>query len=81
MLRISIGDEGPGVPVGEEERIFEAFYRPGGSAPDVRGTGLGLSIARGLAEAQGATLTYQARAGGGALFTLSLPAVDAPANS
>jgi len=44
----------------------------------VRGTGLGLSIARGLATAQGGTLKYGARTGGGALFTLALPAVDIP---
>lgn len=78
-LVVTVGDEGPGVPAGEEERIFEPFYRPAGTSPDVRGTGLGLSIARGLATAQGGTLTYRTRTGGGALFTLSLPAVDAPA--
>ncbi len=75
---IEVGDEGPGVPLGEDTRIFEPFYRPAGTPPDVRGTGLGLSIARGLAEAQGGTLVYRARSTGGALFTLSLPAVDAP---
>ena len=77
-LLITVADEGPGVPVGEEERIFEPFYRPAGTPPDVRGTGLGLSIARGLATAQGGTLTYRTRTGGGALFTLALPAVDIP---
>jgi len=75
---IAVGDEGPGVSPGEETRIFEPFYRPAGTPPDVRGTGLGLSIARGLADAQGGTLVYRARSTGGALFTLSLPAVDTP---
>ncbi len=75
---ISVADEGPGVPAGEEERIFEAFHRPAGTAPDVRGTGLGLSIARGLAEAQGGAVRYRGRDGGGSVFTLTLPAVDAP---
>jgi two-component system sensor histidine kinase KdpD len=78
-LHIAVGDEGPGVPVGEEERIFEAFHRPVGTPPDVRGTGLGLSIARGLAEAQGGTVMYRKRTGVGAMFTLTLPVVDAPA--
>ena len=77
QISITVADEGPGVPVGEELRIFEAFYRPAGVPPDVRGTGLGLSIARGLAVAQGGTLTYSARMTGGALFTLLLPAVNA----
>jgi two-component system sensor histidine kinase KdpD len=53
-LRIAVLDRGPGVPPDERERIFEPFYRPPGTPPDVRGTGLGLSIARGLAVAQGA---------------------------
>lgn len=77
-LYITVADEGSGVPAGEEERIFEAFHRPPGTSPDIRGTGLGLSIARGLAQAQGGTLTYCARTGGGSVFTLALPVVDAP---
>lgn len=77
-LWITVSDDGPGVAAGEEERIFEAFYRPPNTPPDVRGTGLGLSIARGLAEAQGGSLRYQSRPTGGAAFILALPAVDAP---
>ena len=78
QLFIAVADEGPGVPPGEEERIFEAVHRPPGTSPDIRGTGLGLSIARGLAQAQGGTLTYRARGGVGSIFTLALPVVDAP---
>ena len=55
----------------ERERIFEPFVR--GSAPDARrGSGLGLAIARGLAEANGATLAVSPRAGGGSIFSLAL---------
>lgn len=81
QLFIAVADEGPGVPVGEEERIFEAFHRPPGMSPDIRGTGLGLSIARGLAQAQGGTLTFRARAGAGSVFTLALPVVDTPTDT
>jgi two-component system sensor histidine kinase KdpD len=77
-LKVSVLDRGPGVPVEERERIFEPFYRPPGVAPDVRGTGLGLSIARGLAEAQGGALRYEARPGGGSILTLELAAADTP---
>jgi two-component system sensor histidine kinase KdpD len=44
--------------------------------PDVGGTGLGLAIARGIAESQGGTLTYEAPPEGGSLFTLSVPAIE-----
>ncbi|MGZ8411275.1 MAG: ATP-binding protein [Gemmatirosa sp.] len=75
-LSLAVLDRGPGVPPAERDRIFEAFYRPAGTPPDVRGTGLGLSIARGLAEAQGGTLRYAPREGGGSVFSLRLPAAE-----
>jgi len=75
MIEISVADRGPGVPAAERERIFEPFYRPERSTPDAGSAGLGLSIALRLAMAQGGTLTYQDREGGGSVFTLGLPAV------
>lgn len=74
-LRIAVADRGPGVPPGEEERIFEPFYRPGGRF-DSGGAGLGLSIARRMAEAQGGTVRYEPREGGGSIFALRLPATS-----
>ena len=73
---IRVADRGPGVPAGEEERIFEPFYRPPGQ-PDTGGAGLGLSIARRMAEAQGGSVSYEPRAGGGSVFVLRLPAASA----
>ncbi len=75
-MLIEVADRGPGVSPAEAERIFEALYRPASSRPDVGSAGLGLAIARGLAEAQGGTVTYTPRAGGGSVFTLALPAAD-----
>jgi two-component system sensor histidine kinase KdpD len=75
MIAISVADRGPGIPVAERERIFEPFYRPARSTPDAGSAGLGLSIALRLAMAQGGTLTYEDRVGGGSVFTLGLPAV------
>jgi signal transduction histidine kinase len=44
--------------------------------PDIRGHGLGLSIARGLAEAQGGSIRFAPRPGGGSIFSFELPAAD-----
>lgn len=61
---LEIADRGPGVPQDQVERIFEPFFSSG------RGTGLGLFLARELAQANGATLLYEPRHGGGSVFRL-----------
>jgi signal transduction histidine kinase len=68
---VDVLDDGPGVPAGQEQAIFERFHR-GDAARTSRGTGLGLSIARTIAERHGGTLSL---VGGppGAHFRLVLP--------
>ena len=66
-------DRGPGVPDGDEERIFERFYRVDNSLTRTTGgSGIGLCIARFLARGMGGDLTYSHRPGGGSVFTLKL---------
>lgn len=77
-LSFVVADRGFGVAEAEREKIFDPFYRPDGVAPDATGVGLGLSIARALAEAQGCSLEYALRDGGGSVFTLRVPAIDVP---
>jgi len=77
-LAFAVADRGPGIPVGERNRIFEPFYRPAGAPADGGSgrVGLGLAIARRLAELQGGTVDYAPRPGGGSVFTLRLPVGD-----
>jgi two-component system sensor histidine kinase KdpD len=75
-LAIHVADRGPGVLAQDASRLFEPLPRPSGAPSAAGSAGLGLSIAKWVAEAQGGRLTYAARAGGGSVFTLFLPAVD-----
>jgi two-component system sensor histidine kinase KdpD len=75
-VAFAVADRGRGVPPAERDRIFQPFYRPADSPPDTGGAGLGLSIARSLAVAQGGSVTYEPRHGGGSVFTLRVPALD-----
>jgi signal transduction histidine kinase len=74
MLRISVRDEGPGIPEGELERVFEPFHRLEGSrSRDTGGTGLGLGIARNIARAHGGDLVLHNLPEGGLEAVLTLP--------
>jgi len=81
QLRFAVADRGPGVEAAETSRIFEPFYRAPDVAPDIGGAGLGLAIARRLAAEQDGDVLYEARRGGGSVFTLVLPAADSPPNA
>jgi two-component system sensor histidine kinase KdpD len=73
-LDLSILDEGPGLPAGREEAVFDTFTRFEGSDQAKGGTGLGLAIVKGFAEAMGMTAEAQARhQPPGACFTLNFP--------
>ena len=77
---ITVADRGPGIPDADLPRIFERFYRVDRSRTrDPGGTGLGLSIVRHLVELHGGTVTAANRDGGGAVFTVALPASGAAA--
>ena len=67
---LTVSDSGSGVPLMEQERIFEAGVRLN---PDRAGSGLGLAIARAIAEAHGGKLTLTSIPDEGATFTIVLP--------
>jgi len=71
-LIFSVADRGPGLVAGEENKVFDKFYRRPGTAPG--GLGLGLSIARQLVEAHSGQIVAQNREDGtGARFSIRLP--------
>ncbi|MDX6804756.1 sensor histidine kinase KdpD [Terrihabitans rhizophilus] len=68
-------DEGPGIPAGAEETVFEKFQRFRARDHRLAGTGLGLAICRGFVEALGGTITAGSRPDRpGAVFTIRFPA-------
>ncbi len=73
-VHISVEDEGPGVPPGEEERIFEPFYQAERAHTRTKGgVGLGLHLASKMATLIGGSLTLDRSRTKGAAFVLSLP--------
>lgn len=72
-IRIMFADNGPGLPAGDEERIFEKFYRAVPAGDGGRGSGLGLAICRAIVLAHGGRISAANRPGGGAMFTIQLP--------
>jgi two-component system sensor histidine kinase KdpD len=56
VVRVSVSDEGPGIPAEDLANVFGSFYRARRGDRTVPGTGLGLAIARGLTEAMGGTI-------------------------
>lgn len=73
-IRISVEDNGPGIPEDEQERVFEKFYRGAATLDsDQRGNGLGLAFAREIARLHGGDIELHSVVGEGSVFTLRLP--------
>jgi two-component system sensor histidine kinase KdpD len=70
-VEIEVADDGPGLPAGQEERVFEKFFRADSSQR--RGFGLGLAICRAIVNAHGGRISAANRPQGGVAFRFSLP--------
>lgn len=79
-VRVEVRDRGPGVPAALRERIFEKFVRAAAPERHAEGSGLGLAICKGLVEAHGGQIWVEARPGGGATFSFTLPVEPTPSS-
>jgi two-component system phosphate regulon sensor histidine kinase PhoR len=71
---VTVSDTGIGIPLADQERIFERFYRVDAArSREAGGTGLGLSIAKHIVETQGGRLWVQSEVGVGSNFSFSVP--------
>jgi signal transduction histidine kinase len=76
-IRISVEDNGSGIPPHEQTQIFERYYQVHRERSSrARGTGLGLPIAKALVEAHGGAMMLSSEVAKGTSFTFYLPAVD-----
>jgi len=79
---VEVRDSGPGMSAEDAERVFERFYRSDDSRSRASGgVGLGLSIVAAVAAAHGGRATAASGPGGGATFTIELPAADGETHS
>jgi signal transduction histidine kinase len=73
LVRVTVRDEGVGIPTELQGRIFNKFVRGGGAAAGISGSGLGLTIARSLVEAHGGRIDFKSAIGQGSTFWVELP--------
>lgn len=74
VVRLAVMDTGMGIPIAEQSRMFQRFFRSSTSRDEViPGTGLGLSIVKALVEAHGGTIDFVSTPGRGTTFTVELP--------
>jgi two-component system sensor histidine kinase KdpD len=75
FVRVTLDDEGPGLPAGDPARLFDKFQR-GSDEGTVVGVGLGLAICQAVVRAHGGEIEAQRRPGGGARLTFTLPCTE-----
>ncbi len=80
FVAIHVGNEGPGIPLAEQEAIFEKFYRGQDARERIPGTGMGLTISRDIIQAHGGRIWVESEPGQGVRFSFTLPAAPVTEN-
>ena len=81
-MRVWVDDQGPGIPPGDRERVWERFWRlERDRGSPVAGTGIGLAVVRELVALHNGRAWVEDAPGGGARFVLELPAAPGPATA
>jgi len=78
-VRLTVSDNGPGIPGADQKRIFDKFYR--GKDPldrSIEGSGLGLAMVKHVVEAHGGRVSVESELGKGSTFAIVLPAAEGP---
>ncbi len=73
MVRVEVGDTGPGIPAEDQERIFQEFQQAGSDAGKPQGTGLGLALAKKFVEMHGGRIWLESEVGKGSRFFFTIP--------
>jgi signal transduction histidine kinase len=80
-VKLEVQDHGIGIPAGEQEKIFEKFYRCGDPlVHNIKGSGLGLSLVRHIVRAHGGDVKVESAPEQGSKFTIALPLHQASPN-
>jgi signal transduction histidine kinase/ActR/RegA family two-component response regulator len=73
-LRVSVADDGIGIPYEHQDRIFTPFHRAGQETGPIQGTGIGLAITKRLTELMGGKVGFRSTPAQGSMFWIDLPA-------
>jgi CheY-like chemotaxis protein len=79
FVRVSVSDDGMGIPLDKQDKIFQPFHRAGQETGPIEGTGIGLAISKRLAALMNGSVGFESTPGAGSVFWIELPVREAAA--